>query len=168
MDAKTYLKKQIKSMWSLGDSVLYGLSDDVLMEVQPGTAAPIGVIWLHMANGEDNFISIIEAGKPLWESDGWKERFGLEKAPNIGEDWTGYQSAALTVELLQAYTEVVRERTKACLETTDDGSLDEMVKFFSEADPKASVWALLVSHTLIHAGEIAAIKGVLGGKGLPF
>jgi hypothetical protein len=28
--------------------------------------------------------------------------------------------------------------------------------------------ALLISHTLLHAGEIAALKGVNGVKGLPF
>ena len=168
MDAKTYLRKQIKSMLYLQDSVLKGLTDDQLIALPPGKVSPIGVIWLHAVNAEDNFISIIREQPSLWNSAGWKERFGLESAPNMGEDWAEYQGAALTVELLQAYTEAVREQTTAYLESTTEASLDETVKFFTDSDPKADVWVLMVVHTSIHTGEMAAIKGVLGGKGLPF
>ena len=168
MDTKTYLRKQIKSMWYLQDSVLKNLTDEQLAVKPPGTTSPIGVIWLHMANGEDNFVSTIMEQPSLWKSCGWNEHFGLEKAPNIGEDWTEYQDVVLTVELLQAYSYAVRAQTETCLESTTDDNLDETVKFFTDSDPKANVWVLLVGHTLVHSGEIAAIVGVLGGKGLPF
>jgi hypothetical protein len=168
MDAKTYLRKQIKSMWNLQGSVVNGLTDEQLAVIPPGTTSPIGVIWLHMVYGEDNFVSTIMEQPSLWQSGDWKERFGLEKAPNIGEDWTEYQDVALTIEKVQAYSDAVQAQTGACLESTTDETLDETVKFFTDSDPKANVWVLLVSHTLIHSGEIAAIKGVLGEKGLPF
>jgi hypothetical protein len=35
-------------------------------------------------------------------------------------------------------------------------------------DAKTYVLALLVSHSFLHAGETAALKGVNGVKGLPF
>ena len=168
MDAKDYLSKQIKSMWYLQDSVLKGLKDEDLTQELPGTLSSIGVIWLHMANGEDNFVSTITGDAPLWKSHGWNEKFGLESAPNIGEDWTKYYSEVLTIHQLQTCTDEVRKQTQACLENTDAESLDETVKFFSDSDPKANVWVLLVGHTLIHSGEIAAIKGILEGRGLPF
>ena len=168
MDVNTYLKKQIKSMWYLQDSVVKDLTDEQLMLLPPGTVSPIGVIWLHMVNSEDNFVSTIQEQESLWDSGGWDGRFSVGTVPDMGEDWTKYQDADLTVELLQAYTEAVREKTKACLKVTKGETLDETVKFFSDSDPKASVWVLLIGHTLIHSGEIAAIKGVLGNKGLPF
>jgi hypothetical protein len=46
--------------------------------------------------------------------------------------------------------------------------LDEKVKFFTDNDIKADVWKLLFTHSLSHAGEISAIKGTFGEKGLPF
>ena len=168
MDAVTYLGVQLENMWSLADSATQDLEDDTLMQLPPGTVSPVGVIWLHMVNGEDGFVSLLGGGDPIWQSAGWNARFNLEKAPDFGEDWTQYQQAALSVELLQAYMLAVRERTRAFLATITNDSLDETVKFFTEADPKASVWALLIGHSLLHTGEIAAIKGVLGGKGLPF
>jgi hypothetical protein len=168
MDAKIYLRKQIRMMWYLQDAVLKGLTDEHLTQAPPGTAHPIGIIWLHMAAGEDGFVSTILQQPKLWDSDGWKERFGLEKAPNMGEDWTEYKDISLTIDLLKDYTKVVRAQTKTCLKSTTSDTLDETVKFTSESDPKANVWVFLVGHTLIHSGEIAAIKGILGEKGLPF
>ena len=168
MDVTTYLHKQIKSMRSLQTSVLESLTEDVLAVKPPGTTSSIGVIWLHMVSGEEGFLSIITGEPTLWESAGWKEKFGLEYAPNMGEDWTEYQEAALTLELLQAYTEAVTQRTQAVLNDLTPEFLDEIVKFFTDSDPKGNVWVLLIGHTLIHSGEIAAIKGILGGNGLPF
>ena len=168
MDAVAYLDVQLKNMWSLGDSVTQGLENEDLIRIPPGTVSPIGVIWLHMVNGEDNFLTIIEGVDPLWVTAGWNAHFGLESAPNIGEDWTQYQDAAFSVDLLREYMAAVRERTRACLAAINGDSLDETVKFFTEADPKARVWALMIGHSLLHTGEIAAIKGVLGCKGLPF
>ena len=52
--------------------------------------------------------------------------------------------------------------------STDDDTLDEPVQFFTDHDTKADIWALYVDHTIHHCGEISALKGVFGGKGLPF
>ena len=168
MNATTYLSKQIKSMRYLQDSILESLTDEVLVWQPPGTLTSIGLIWLHMVGGEDSFVAIMQARPSLWKTGGWKETFGLEKYPNIGEDWGAYAEARLTVADLQAYTQAVRTQTDAYLASIMDEALDEQVKFFTESDPKADVWALLVSHSLQHAGEIAAIKGMQGEKGLPF
>jgi uncharacterized damage-inducible protein DinB len=168
MDAKTYLQKQIESMWHLQDAALTDLKDEQLGWVPPGTVSPIGVIWLHMLHGEDLFITTLMGGQLLWESDGWKERFGLEKVPEFGADWSVFQDQKLTVEMLRAYMAAVRKQTQACLDITSEETLDETVKFFSDHDPKADIWILLSHHILMHSGEIAALKGAQGVQGLPF
>ena len=168
MDTKQYLKKQIESMKGLQDAAIGDLTDEQLMYIPEGTVSPIGVIWLHMVYSEDSFIAILMQKPTLWDAGGWKERFDLQKAPDFGEDWTAFKESKITVDLLEAYTQAVREGTSACLEATTSDSLDENVKFFSESDPKADVWVLLSQHTLLHTGEIAAIKGLQGVKGLPF
>ena len=168
MDTLEYLKEQIGSMRSLQESVLKEISDEAYNHGPLGTISSIGVIWLHMVAGEDGFLSIITGDETLWESKGWKDRFGLEKTPNFGEDWKKYEEVVLPIELLREYTTAVKERCQQILERVTLESLDETVKFFTDSDPKSSVWILLVGHTLLHAGEISAIKGVLGDKGLPF
>jgi uncharacterized damage-inducible protein DinB len=168
MNAHDYLITQIESMWYLQESACQDLTNDLLVKLPPGTVSPIGVIWLHMVNSQDNFVSTITGKPPLWKSHEWPARFGVQKAPKISEDWSQYSSMAFTVEILREYSDDVRENVLKVLAHTDENSLDETVKFFTENDPKANVWALMVGHTLLHCGEIAAIKGVLGGKGLPF
>jgi hypothetical protein len=168
MDATTYLKTQIDSMRYLLDSALKSLDDDQVNWKPPGELSPIGIIWLHTIAAEDSFISILSKEVSLWKTEGWAATFGLEKPPNIGEDWSAYEQGKLTVENLRAYTQVVQKQTDHHLASISDDVLDEEIKFFTESDPKAAVWALLVSHALEHAGEIAAIKGMQGEKGLPF
>ena len=168
MDCKEYLSKQIKGMRNLQDAALESLTDEQLMVIPAGTVSPIGVIWLHMIYSEDSFIAILMQKPTLWESGGWKESFNLEKAPDFGEDWTIFRDSGLSVDLLKSYTEAVRAETDACLESTTSATLDERIKFFTESDPKADVWVLLSQHGLLHTGEIAALKGLQGLKGLPF
>ena len=168
MDTKQYLQNQIESMKGLQDAAVNNLTDEQLMYLPEGTVSPIGVIWLHMVYSEDCFIAILMQKPTLWEAGGWKERFELENAPDFGENWSAFQESKITVDLLEAYTQAVREETSACLEATSSESLDEKVKFFSESDPKADVWVLLSQHALLHSGEIAALKGLQGVKGLPF
>jgi uncharacterized damage-inducible protein DinB len=168
MDTKTYLEHQIQSQWELQDAALTDLTDDQLVYQPAGTVSPIGVIWLHMVYSEDFFIARLMNTPSLWESRGWKEKFNLETAPDFGKDWTTYRSVPFTVELLQSYTQAVRDRIKAGLKATNPDTLDERLKFFSDSDPKAAVWVLLSQHALLHSGEIAALKGIQGVKGLPF
>ena len=167
MDSITYLKKQLERMWSLQKSTLDSVTDEILMRQPNGTVSPIGVIWLHMVNSQDNFTSLTSGKPSLWRS-GWSDKFDLANAPDIGEDWTPYYETSLTVDLLRAYGDAVRQFTEEALIDVDEQSLDETVKMFTDQDPKADVWALMIGHTLLHCGEIAALKGVFGEKGLPF
>jgi len=167
MDSKTYLQKQLEGMWYLQKSTLDSVTDNILMQQPEGTLSPIGVIWLHMINAQDNFTGMLSGKSSLWRQ-GWSEKFDLAQTPNIGEDWAPFYQTSLTVDLLRAYGEAVREFTQDTLAGIDSHSLDETVRMFTEADPKADVWVLMVGHTLLHCGEIAALKGIFGGKGLPF
>ncbi len=89
MDSINYLKKQLESMWSLQKSAVDSVTDEILMRLPTGTASPIGVIWLHLINAQDNFTGMLSPKTPLWQR-GWAEKFDLTQAPDIGEDWTPY------------------------------------------------------------------------------
>ena len=167
MDSKAYLEKQLKSMWSLQDSALESVTEEILMRQPAGTMSPIGVIWLHMLNSQDNFTAILSGQLPVWRS-GWSHDFGIDHAPDIGEDWTSFNDLDLKAALLRDYSQAVRQFTRETLAETDARSLDETVRMFTEQDPKADVWVLLIGHTLLHCGEVAALKGIFGEQGLPF
>ena len=168
MNAKQYLQSQLEGMWHLQNATLESVTDDIVMKVPEGTVSPIGVIWLHLVATQDKFAATLSGKEPLWQSEGWDRKFGVEKAPGFGMDWSTYQGMDWSMELLQGYTLAVKAFVQRAIDSMDNETLDERVKFFTDSDPKSDVWILLIGHTLHHCGEIAAINGVFGGKGLPF
>jgi uncharacterized damage-inducible protein DinB len=168
MEAIKYLKSQLEGMWHLQKATLESVTDDIVMKVPEGTVSPIGVIWLHLVSTQDHFTAIITGVQSLWKTEGWDEKFSVEKAPGFGMDWSTYQGMEWSIELLQDYTLAVKAFVQQAVDSMDNETLDERVKFFTDSDPKSDVWVLLIGHTLHHCGEIAAINGVFGGKGLPF
>ena len=168
MNAIQYLQSQLEGMWHLQNATLESVTDDIVMKVPQGTVSPIGVIWLHLVATQDKFAATLSGMEPLWQSEGWDRKFSVEKAPGFGMDWSTYQGMDWSMELLQGYTLAVKAFVQRAIDSMDNETLDERVKFFTDSDPKSDVWILLIGHTLHHCGEIAAINGVFGGKGLPF
>jgi hypothetical protein len=168
MDVKNYLILQASSMRELEDATFQGLTDEQLGWIPPGTANPIGLTALHMISSMDYFLSVL-TGKPrLWDAQGWKGQFNLAEPPGYGDDWSTFRHGTVTVEGLKSYQVVVRVELDFYLQALTPEELDRRVKFFSDSDPVAAVVALLFGHWMLHAGEIAALKGVYGTKGLPF
>jgi hypothetical protein len=168
MDAKEYLTHQIASLRNLVDAALAGLTNEQLTWIPPGTANPIGLTALHMLASEDKFISLLRGKERLWQTQNWSGTFNLAEPPDFGRDWTVLRHATLTVESILGYQVVVRVETDFYLDALTPEALEFPIKFFTDHDRAVDVLALLITHTLIHAGEIAALKGVYGVKGLPF
>ncbi len=168
MDAKTYLTYQFASLRYLVDAALAGLTHEQLTWIPPGTANSIGLTALHMLATEDKYIALLRGKERLWQIQNWNSTFNLAEPPGFGGDWTVLRHATLTIEMLLAYQVVVRVETDFYLDALTPEALDFPVKLFTDHDKAADMLALLISHTLLHAGEIAAIKGVYGVKGLPF
>jgi uncharacterized damage-inducible protein DinB len=168
MNAKTYLLKQIAGTYGLLDSALEGLTDEQLPWIPPGTANPIGLTIVHALSSEDMFISILCGKAQVWQTQGWGEKFNLSEPPGYGQDWTVYRNAKFTIESLLAYRDAVRLETKVYLDALTAKELDRSVKIFGGSQLAADVLVLCCNHQLEHAGEIAALKGVYGAKGLPF
>jgi len=168
MNAKTYLKKQISGMYDLLDSAMEGLTAEQLLWIPPGTANPIGLTIVHALSSEDMFISVLCSKAQIWQIQGWAEKYNLSEPPGYGQDWKVYRTAKLTVASLLAYRDAVRLETKAYVEALTAKELDRKVKIFGGSQLAADVLELMCAHILFHAGEVAALKGVYGVKGLPF
>jgi len=168
MDAKTYLTHQIASLRNLVDAALTGLTNEQLTWIPPGTANPIGLTALHMLASEDKFIALLRGKERLWQTQNWSGTFNLAEPSDFGGDWTVLRHATLTAESILGYQVVVRVETDFYLDALTPEALESPIKFPTDHDRVVDVLALLISHTLIHAGEIAALKGVYGVKGLSY
>jgi hypothetical protein len=119
-------------------------------------------------NAEDGFIQKVLQGKPtIWETGGWAEKTGIAKPPSKGEDWSEYKYRKINIQPLQDYKAAVWAATDAYLATLTEGELDRMVKFAGGERTVAEMLILSGSQSHSHIGEIAALKGIQGAKGLP-
>jgi hypothetical protein len=169
MDSITYLQHQFTALRRQVNTTLEGLTDEQLNWTPPGQANKIGVTLLHTVGGEDWMINTWMQGKPLlWETQGWASRVGVAAAPGGPGSWDEVRNATLTLASLMAYQEAVCEATSAYLAALTPEDLDRPVDVFGSVRPLAVVLIIVESHILGHMGEIAALKGVQGAKGLPY
>ena len=167
MDATELLREQFASVRRFVDGILDGLTDDQLNWIPPGTANPIGVSWLHLLTVEDGFIQGTIQGQPrLWESQEWTAKTGIH--PRAGDEtWDRIKQTQLTVAPLQAYGDVVRGATEAYLSMATADQLARTVTVNNMEMSVSRLFTMMVCHAAGHAGDIAAIKGIQGLKGLP-
>ena len=169
MDAKEYIKGQMAAVRQLIDAAMQETTDEQFNWAPPGTANPIGATLVHTIAGEDFFVQNILQGKPrIWETGGWSEKIGLTTPPGRGRGWDEIKGKTLVIAPVLAYQQAVRAATDACLANLTAEDLDRKVTFVGTERPVADVIALVIAHTAHHTGEISALKGVQGGKGLPF
>jgi len=169
MDSITYLQQQFTALRRQVNTTLADLTDEKLNWTPPGQANKIGVTLLRTVGGEDWMISTWLQGKPpLWETRGWAAKIGVATPPGGGGSWDEARQATLELASLMAFQEAVCEATSAYLATLTPEDLDRPVDVFGSERPLATVLIIVESHILGHMGEIAALKGVQGAKGLPY
>jgi len=135
------------------------------------TIGSIASIFAHAVFAEDVFVHArFQDGQPLYQSGGWEEKTGVP-FPGIPPAITPEWAAALKMDLpsFQEYAEAVFAATDAYLEKLPDAELERKIR--GATGEYALGWGiavLLCQHAAQHSGEIAALKGVQGLKGLPF
>jgi len=168
MEVLEYIQHQIRDCRHTIDGIMKNMTDELFNWPSPGTANTISATFVHFIHSEDHFIQTIIQGKPtLWESDHWSEKTGVAKPPHIGEDWSNFKHMHITLPPLLEYQHAVWAATNAYLTTLTPQELDRKVKFAGGERSVADMLILSISQSLAHAGEIAALKGIQGAKGLP-
>jgi uncharacterized damage-inducible protein DinB len=145
---------------------------DVTAEVfnwaPPGTMNTISATFIHLTSVEDNFVQIILQGKPcVWDAGRWSEKTGVKKTPSIGENWDEFKHLNLQPAPFLEYQKAVWAATDAYLSGLSTDELDRKVKLGARELSVAEMLMLAASQALSHTGEIAAMKGVQGARGLP-
>jgi len=166
MQVTEYIQRQVAAGHRTVAGVLSDLTEDQLNWVPQGTANTIGAVLLHFTAGEDTFIQTFIQGKPLlFETQGWSDRVGI-RPPSIREDWRYVREHRLKVEPLAEYLKAVQAATVEYLNGLTEEELSRTVKAFGGERQVADVLTVLVAHCCEHAGEIAALKGIQGAKGM--
>jgi hypothetical protein len=169
MDAKTFIQLQMGNVHGLVDLVMKDLTEAQFNWLPPGTISPISAILLHLLNGEDYFMQGIIQGKPgCWDEQGWLGKIGIQAPGGPVNNWGVFKTTYVAIAPVLAYGQVVHAATDAYLAAMTADELDRQVSFIRRMLPVGEVLIILMNHITCHAGEIAAVKGMQGIKGLPF
>ncbi len=171
MDTVELIKSGLENSTRGVKRTLDGMTADELKWHPRPDANSIGLILLHMARSEDNFImSLIQGKKQVWETGGWYKKLG-KTVEDAGAHYTEEQVAGFVVpdiEALQAYAGAVREQTLNYLEKMNPEKLDAKVEFPPDRHPPfqpvvGGILLMNVTHLAQHAGEISYIRGLKRG-----
>lgn len=168
MELIDYIQRTFAGMRRSLDGVMQDMTPALFNWAPPGTANTISATFVHLLNSEDHFIQDVLQGKPsVWESGGWSAKTGIPKPPGIGQDWSAFKRQPTAIQPLLEYKAAVWAATDAYLAVLTPAELDRQVPFAGGTRTVAEMLMLAVSQAHGHSGEIAALKGVQGAKGLP-
>lgn len=170
MNVQTAVQQQLGFWHGILDGILADCGPDVLNKNLPGaTIGSIASAYAHIVFAEDGIVHGMIQGKPtLYESQNWGSKIGVANPGNMMTlDWA--KGVKMDLSAFSPYVKAVYAATDAFLAGLSDADLQRKVQ--SPAGEQTVEWALvtiLATHLPGHAGEIAALKGVQGLKGLPF
>ena len=168
MEILEYVRLQMANMRRTVDMTMKDVSVEQFNWAPPGTMNTISATFIHLTSVEDHFIQGILQGKPgVWEAQGWSEKTGVKKPPAIGESWDEFKHLHLQPAALLEYQKAVWAATDAYLADLTAENMDRKVKLGTREMTAAELLIMAIHQSLSHTGEIAALKGIQGAKGLP-
>lgn len=171
MNAIRILRDELKQGHDILEQAVTGLSVDHLYHRGDGsTIQSIATVYAHTVMSEDYLMNDrINERAPVFQRENWAEKVGIGM-PSFGGDYEGWVASIPNVDIgtLRAYAEAVYAESDATMADLTESDLDRTVTFVDEMPLGSFLGTIIAWHAVHHAGEICALKGVLGGKGLPF
>ncbi|MDE2933247.1 MAG: DinB family protein [Chloroflexota bacterium] len=169
MDARDLLRAQFTWVHQLLEGTMSDCSQETADHRGEGWAiSPISAVYAHIAMTQDGIVHGLVQGRPtLLESEGWDAKLGLEAAgPRDASSWADRRFDLATV---RDYVAAVQAATDAFLADAEDEVLQRSMETPMGEQRAIDMLANVgVVHVASHWGEIAALRGVQGEKGLPF
>jgi len=164
MEAVTYAARALDGTFKLFNQIADGMTPEQYNWQPGGTANPIAKTHIHAMTSVDFFINGILASTELR----WKAFAPLHGLPSNPTEVWGF-SGEVSLEALKEYSRDVQQAALAYISSLSDADLDREVDtaFFGK-QTAAFMISLAGIHAMGHGGDMSAVKGLQGLKGLPF
>ena len=164
MNATAYAKLQLEQAFSLMNGTAQGMTEEQYNFNPEGTCNPIAKNHVHSLTAVDFFLNFLAQGKaPLWQP--VAAATGLPQ--NSLEIWK--HDGKVPLDAINAYGQQVQKSAMDYLATLNDADLDrELDTRVFGTQNVGFLLQLAGMHTVGHTGDMAALKGLQGLKGLPF
>jgi hypothetical protein len=164
MDVVTFARKALEQSFGLFNVVADGMTTEQYNWKPEGTANVIARSHVHAMSSVDFFITGTLQGAPMtWPT--FAQANGLPANPT--EIWG--HTGDIDLAAMKEYQAQVQRSALEYVGSMNDADFDREVEtpFFGKKTA-AFLIGLTCVHVVGHAGDIAAIKGLQGLKGLPF
>ena len=162
-----HLRNEFASAHGIFQGVIADIPEDSLHSTLPGSTVgtPASII-AHAVLSEDFIANNLVGRATLYESAGWKERVGVEMpGPRQNPEWA---AKVRITPVFFDYAKAVFENTENVVGGMTEADLARKIPGI-QGETTVSRWlAVGVIHVAEHSGELAAVKGVQGLRGLPF
>lgn len=161
----------IRSIVAGSNSILatatHDLPADWVNQPQPGHTNTVAAIYAHAVLTLDHlYHTAIQNQAQVLIAGGFVPRLG---APDLAQaSWERLNTLQWDWAALRSYGEAVVHSVDGYLSTLTDEELGRACRFFDQEATVQDAIGVATWHTALHAGEIAALRGVSGMKGLPF
>ena len=167
------LRQQLAGYHQILEQTVDDCPADALDRTLPGaTIGNIASVYAHTVFSEDQILHGMLQGKPaLYAAQGWASRTNVAM-PAAGELSLEWSRAAKKMNLpaFREYARAVYAATDAYVAGLSEADLDRKLDtgFIGEQTVAFVLSNVLAWHAAEHNGELAALKGAFGLKGLPF
>ena len=173
MDAQSLLKAQFAQAHGIMQTAI-GDCDAAPVHLlgEGSTLGNIAAVYAHTVFGEDMVVNGMVRGQaPVYHAGGWgaKVNVPMPQSPMQDIDWA--RGVTMDLASFNDYAKAVFAATDEFIAGASDADMDRMIMnpIAGKEEPVAMVLGTLgLWHLQSHQGEIAALKGVQGKKGLPF
>jgi uncharacterized damage-inducible protein DinB len=166
MELIDFIRAQCGSAIEMLERSLEDLDDEIVRWEPGGNANTIGQILAHVISGQDLLIAEkLEATETLHRS-GWAEKTGIPLDRTqiwVKDAWQ------LNLDGFRGYEAAVLDQSRRYLEAMTPADLEREVAWIRGPEQPVSrlFQVIFINHALGHSGEISALKGIRGLKGLP-
>ena len=170
MELKDILKSQVAFVQEQAEGTIGDCSKEALSKTISGaTIGSCAVVYAHMIFSEDGIVSGMLQGKaPIYHAQGWASKASVAMPENPRMDLEWGKTINMNLPAFQAYAKAVYAATDEYLSNLSEADLSRKLQTPFGESTVGFMLNVLVSHPATHTGEIAALKGVQGLKGLPF
>lgn len=169
MEARDLLRGQYQQLHKWLHMTIADCTEDMARRHDSGWEInPISAIYLHIAMSQDSTISRMTGGQqPLLVRDGWDKQLGIEAVS--GRQVAESAGPVAELSVVRGYMGAVTKAVEDFLESATNEQLQQEVDGPVGKTTAIQMLANIgVNHVAGHWGEIAALKGVQGYKGLRF
>lgn len=170
MDARETVIAQYKLTHNILQQVMADITPENLhAKLDGSTIDSVASTFAHLVFSQDTIVNSMALGAPtVLESGGWADKVGVV-APGgrQNHEWAG--AVKLDLAKFMPYAQAVFANTESVIANTPE---DQLATARQGPLGPSTVWGAITGlglyHTVEHSGEISALLGVQGCKGLPF